>query len=103
MKRLTSEQHELLSLIKERTDRDDSGNLKSFFYPHKDQWCDALKKTIAVDGAGCASMIKSFIRNGLVVKPNNETRGAWSYCAAITEDGILAIEEYREATGFYVK
>lgn len=95
---LTEKQHELLTLIADRCDKTLEG-LRIYWEPaEREDWSDSLKKTVYVFGGGSTSMLRAFLRRGYTKK-----RGTTKYACEITEDGRLALEEYREKTGFYSK
>jgi len=92
MKSLSHKAYPLLSLIADYTKHDDNGNLTSYWVPQATaQWSPTLKRTVYVSGAGDAAAINGFVRNGWVV-PQRVAK----YACALTEDGLIALENYRE-------
>ena len=102
---MTRLQHELLSLISEHTrfvENDASRGIEGYWYPPHagTQWCNALKRNLFISGAGIARSIWSMVDRGWLLKNPNAFEG--TYSVGITEEGCLAMEKHREATGFYV-
>lgn len=98
---MTEKQHEILSVIKERTqwaDDDTSKPLTRFFVPNKDgnNWSDALHRHVHISGSGAASCLKGMARREWI-----KAQPVHPYAYSITEEGIVALEAHREATGFY--
>lgn len=97
MKLLSTSAYELLSLIDEHTkwagDTRPGNTLTVYWVPRAGpQYVKALGgKGIRVGGAGDAAIIRKLVRLGLVT-PQPVTK----YACAITEEGMLALEHYRE-------
>ena len=99
---MTPKQHEFLSLICDATQHEGDctdNPLSRFWYPHTgNQWCKALKRDVWVDGAGVAKTLRSLEAKGWTKSHPNLHR----YSYSITENGRVALEHYREQTGFYL-
>ncbi len=93
--KLSARAWEILLVIDERTERDDSGELKRFWCPGRldgiSDYCVRLNRFININGSGDSRIIKSLAEKGLV-----EMKPVHPYACAITEDGRLAIEQALE-------
>lgn len=94
---ITYKQYRLLALIDESTtwegDTRPGVNLTCYWVPRvRPQYAKCLLEPVSVSGSGDANMIKGFERKGLIT-----FQPVTKYACAITEQGILELERYREA------
>lgn len=85
----------LLWIVAKNTERNwETGELSRFFLPHAKQYFynDNGKQTWTyISGAGDANALKGLERKGLIEIPKTNILGGYIY--ALTEDGLLALEE----------
>lgn len=101
-KMMTEMQHEVASLVADNCEWKDGctdNELVRFWVPQdRTQYCTSLDKHVSVYGAGYISCLRAMERKGWL-----KAVAGIQYAYAITEEGLLQIEKYREQTGFYVK
>jgi hypothetical protein len=95
-RKLSASAYELLTLIDEATkwegDQRPGAKILRYWVPKAtSEYSLTLKKTVYISGPGDASIIRSLRRHGLV-----KQEPLVDYACSITEEGILALEEYRE-------
>ena len=95
--KLTDNQYELLTLIDERTtwdgDERPGTNLHSYFIPKRTcNWSSTLKRDVLISPQTVAAGLKALEKRGFIQRITVADR----YGAAITEGGMVALEEYRE-------
>ena len=95
IKKLSERTKVLLWLINHRTERNDKGELQSFFVPRADpELIPGVVESIWVSGGGDASALSGMERAGLIERPQTTLPNKYVY--VITEDGLLAVETFRQ-------
>ncbi len=96
MKKLSHRAKLLLWIVYEHTDKDwSTGELKRFFVPSAYPYSvPGLDYGTTVSGSGDAAILRSLERTGLIERPR--TNLSQKYVYAITEEGLMMVESYRE-------
>ena len=94
---LTERQYEILTLIDEATHWAGSERpgtqLRLYFIPRRrETWCSTLRKTVWLEPQTLELTFRAFERKRLIARITKADR----FGAAITEQGMIALEEYRE-------
>lgn len=97
-KRLSPRAVELLTLIRDHTDKDwTTGTLRSYWLPTTNRtgdWSETLGRFLHVSGPGDATCLRALARKGLIRHPPGAPA---DFAYEITEEGLLALAEHQSA------
>ena len=97
MAMITEKQYRILQLIDQDTTWAGSERpgfeLTGYFIPKYYHWSSELKDYVNISGPGDAAIIRSLFKAGLARSYAKEIH---PYAAVITENGMVALEEYRQ-------
>jgi len=101
-KKLSERAKVLLWIVAEHTERDwETGELHRFFVPQSDAYFvrrNGRMDSSYVSGSRDANALKGLERAGLIERPKTSLPNKYVY--ALTEDGLLAVEQLRESGEF---